>query len=159
MDQAHTSKPYRIGVIAIILDRDNNFLLIQKNSYKENEWNFLGGGREDGETLEQNLFREIKEEIGLNELDIEVVGISNHKIEYDYPPELAIKINGNKYRGQSYDQAILRFTGNKEDLNFTPEEFSEHIWVSARELSTHLVFPNQYQNHKVAIDEILPGLL
>jgi len=159
MDDNQSSKPYRKGINAIIVDGNNNFLLIQKNGYKDNEWNFLGGGREDGETLEQNLFRELKEEIGSVKSDFEIIGISTHKIEYDYPADLALKVNGGKYRGQSYDQVILRFIGNKNRLVFTTKEFRAHKWVKAEELVKHLTFPNQYKSHKKAIDELLPGII
>ena len=47
MDGNQSSKPYRKGVNAIVIDMDNNFLLIQKNGYKDSEWNFWGGGREE----------------------------------------------------------------------------------------------------------------
>jgi len=153
------TKPYRFGVNAIIIDRDNNFLLVQKNGYKDNEWNFLGGGREEGETLEQNLFREINEEIGSVKSDFEIVGVSSCKIEYDYPADTVMKIHGGKYRGQSYEQVVLRFLGNKDKLVFSSEEFRTHKWVKAEELVDHLIFPNQYHNHQKAINELMPGIL
>ena len=159
MNSKQIKKPYRRGVNAIILDENNYLLLVQKNGYKENEWNFLGGGREKGETLEQNLFRELEEEIGTKRSDFEIIGFSVHKIKYDYPPDLAPKVNGGKYRGQLYDQVILRFVGDKEKLIFTPGEFKKHKWVRAQELVKYLVFPGQYKSHKRAIDEFLPGLL
>ena len=159
MDSNKSSKPYRKGVSAIVIDKDNNFLLVQKNGYKDNEWNFLGGGRGEGETMEQNLFRELNEEIGSERSDFEIVGTSAHKIEYDYPPGTALKVHGGKYRGQSYDQVILRFVGKKDKLVFTAKEFKAHKWVKAKELVKHLIFPNQYKNHKKAIDELLPSLI
>ena len=150
------NKPYRKGVNAIILDKDNNFLIIQKKIYKENEWNFLGGGREEGETLEQNLFRELKEELDTDPDDFEIIGISPRKTKYDYPPELASKIYGGKYRGQAFEQVALRFVGDKKKLVFTPKEFRTHKWVKASELVNYLVFPNQYRDYKRIIDELLP---
>ncbi|MBP9759337.1 NUDIX domain-containing protein [Candidatus Dojkabacteria bacterium] len=156
MNEDQLNKPYRKGVNAIVVDENNDFLLIQKNGYKDNEWNFLGGGREEGETLEQNLFRELNEEIGSSESDFEMIGISTHKIEYDYPADTYLKVNGGKYRGQSYDQVVLRFIGDKNKLVFTTEEFRGHKWAKANELITHLTFPNQYKNHKSAIEELLP---
>lgn len=153
------NKPYRLGVNAIVVDNENSFLLVQKNGYKENEWNFLGGGREEGETLEQNLFRELNEEIGTTKSDFEIIGISSYKIEYDYPADTALRVNGGKYRGQSYDQVILRFIGNKSNLVFSTEEFRTHKWVRAEELESHLIFPNQFQNHQKAINELMPGIL
>ena len=159
MNYIKSNKPYRKGVSIIIVDKNNNFLLVQKNRYKDNEWNFLGGGREDSETLNQNIFRELKEEIGSERTDLEIVGVSTHKIKYDYPPDTILKIHGGKYRGQSYDQVILRLTGDKNKLIFTTEEFKKHKWVKAKELKKYLVFPNQYENHKKAIDELLPALI
>lgn len=159
MDSNQSSKPYRKGVNAIVIDMDNNFLLIQKNGYKDSEWNFLGGGREESETLEQNLFREIKEEIGSERSDFEIIGTSTHKIEYDYPPDTVLKVHGGKYRGQSYDQVVLRFIGNKDKMVFTTKEFRGHKWVKAEDLAKHLTFPNQYENYKMAIDELLPNII
>jgi len=153
------NKPYRKGVNAIIVDKNNNFLLIQKHIYKDNEWNFLGGGRKEGETLEQNLFRELKEEINVDPDDFELIGISSRKAKYDYPPELALKIHGGKYRGQAFEQVALRLIGDKKKLVFTPKEFRAHKWVKANELANCLVNPNQYQDYKKIIDELLPGII
>ena len=154
-----SDKPYRKGVNAIIIDKDNHFLLIQKNGYRENEWNFPGGGREKGETLEENLFRELKEELNVGRAEFEIIGISPYKTKYDYPAELALKINEGKYRGQSFEQVALRFIGEKKKLVFNPKEFRAHKWVKADELINYLVFPNQYQDYKKVIDSLLPGLI
>lgn len=148
--QQKENKPYRQGIIAIVIDKDNNFLLVQKNKYGDNEWNFLGGGREEGETLEQNLFRELKEEIGAEKENFQIIGISSHKIKYDYPENTVERIHKGKYRGQSYDQVILKFIGDKDDLKFNANEFKKHKWVKAGELKKYLIFPNQYKDHKKA---------
>lgn len=153
------NKPYRQGVNAIVINKDNNFLLVQKNGWRDNEWTVLGGGKEENETPEENLFRELKEEIRANKEDLKIIGLSSHKIEYAYPMELSLKINGGKYRGQSYRQFVLIFTGDKSKLVFCPKEFSNHKWVRADELRKYLVLPNQYENHKKAIDEILPDII
>ena|SRR3989344_5938090 len=153
------NKPYRQGVNAIIVDKDNNFLLVQKNAWKDNELTIPGGGRDNDETPEDNLFRELAEEIGAEKKDLNILGISSHNIEYDYPVQLSLKVNGGKYRGQSYKQFVVRFIGDKDKLIFTPEEFRGHKWVRADELHKYLVLPNQYKNHKKAIDEILPGTI
>jgi putative (di)nucleoside polyphosphate hydrolase len=150
-----TKKPYRRGVNAIVIDKENKFLLVQKCKYKDNEWNFLGGGKEESETLKQNLFRELNEEIGAKKTDFKIIGVSTHKIEYDYPTDTALKIHNGKYRGQSYEQVILRFIGDKDKLEFNPEEFKKHKWVKPDELEKHLIFPNQYSDHRKALEEVL----
>lgn len=149
------NKPYRQGVNAIVIDKENNFLLVQKNSWEDNMLTVIGGGREGDETPEENLYRELLEEIGAEKNDLEILGISSHNIEYDYPEDLSSKINGGKYRGQSYKQFVVRFIGDKDKLIFNPEEFRGHKWVKADELQKYLVLPNQYHIHKQAIDEIL----
>jgi len=152
---SNSEKPYRLGVNVIIVDTEDHFLIIQKVGYADNEWNFIGGGREEGESLEQNMYREIEEELELKESDFELVGVSTHKITYDYPAELALRVNGGKYRGQSYDQVVLRFMGDKGKIKYSEVEFRDHKWVEGSELVKYLVFPNQYDNHRVAIEEIL----
>lgn len=154
-----TDKPYRHGVNIIIIDQDDKFLIVQKNGYKDNAWSFVGGGKEEGESLDQNMYRELKEELSLNKEDFEQIGISTHKIEYDYPAEVAARVNGGKYRGQSYNQVVLRFIGDKSKIKFLADEFKNHRWIDGKKLIKHLIFPNQYQNYKSAIDELLPGLI
>lgn len=92
--------------------------MIQKNIYRDNEWTFIGGGREEGESLKENLFKEIEEETELNKNNFELLKISNKKIEYDYPKELAKKVHNSKYRGQSYNQALVKFKGDKKNQDF-----------------------------------------
>src|SRR3989344_9628017 len=108
------NKLYRQGVNAIIFDKDNNVLLVQKNAWQDNILTIPGGGRENDETPEENLFRELAEEIGAEKKDLIILGISSHNIEYDYPAELALKVNRGKYRGQSYKQFVVRFIGDKD---------------------------------------------
>jgi ADP-ribose pyrophosphatase YjhB (NUDIX family) len=50
----------------LIINEQNQLLLVKReeseNNFK-NYWSIPGGGAEDGETLEDTLFREIKEEL------------------------------------------------------------------------------------------------
>lgn len=51
-----------IHKIAAVVIQDNKFLLVRKN--KSEIWTSLGGHPEEGETEEEALIREIKEEMG-----------------------------------------------------------------------------------------------
>jgi len=53
----------------------------------------------------------------------------------------------------------LRFIGDKKKLVFIPKELSAHKWVKANELINCLINPNQYQDYKRIIDELLPGTI
>jgi putative (di)nucleoside polyphosphate hydrolase len=152
-------KPYRLGVHALIINKNNKFLVIQKNNYSEKDWTVIGGGREEGETAEENLFREIQEETNLDKSNYEIVGESMHKQEYDYPADVAAQIHGGKYRGQSYAQFLVRFTGNKEELKFDTNEIRTHKWVDFSELPIHLNFSGQYDIVRNVVEDLAPELV
>lgn len=59
-----------IPVTAAVIEKDGKVLVAKrKKAYMGYLWEFPGGKQEDGETLEECLKREIKEELGI---DIEV---------------------------------------------------------------------------------------
>ena len=68
-------------VAAVIRDEDKIFATARGYGEFKGQWEFPGGKIEPGETPQQALAREIKEE-----LDTEIgVGELIHTIEYDYP--------------------------------------------------------------------------
>jgi 8-oxo-dGTP diphosphatase len=72
-----------IEVSAALIFRDGNILITQRPStaHLGGLWEFPGGKREPGETFEQCLVREIREELG-----IEIsVGELFEEISHDYP--------------------------------------------------------------------------
>ena len=72
----------KIKVVAAVI-RDDNKIFATARGYGEfkGQWEFPGGKVEEGETPQQALVREIKEEL---DADIEV-GELIDTIEYDYP--------------------------------------------------------------------------
>lgn len=80
MSEHNTLK--RVEVVAAIIKRDNEIFATQRG-YGEFKggWEFPGGKIEEGESREQALEREIKEE-----LDVAIqVGEWIHTVEFDYP--------------------------------------------------------------------------
>lgn len=71
-----------IKVVAAIIQKENK-ILATKRGYDEfiNMWEFPGGKIESGETKEQALVREIKEELNI-EINVDKFAID---IEYQYP--------------------------------------------------------------------------
>ncbi len=57
----------------MILDGDGRLLLIKEN-YDRRRWGFPGGAVEDGETAEQAVVREVREETGVDVSVGELVG-------------------------------------------------------------------------------------
>jgi putative (di)nucleoside polyphosphate hydrolase len=149
---------YRKGVLGIIIDSDNNFLIVNLVTYNPNEWNFPGGGREKDETAENALCRELKEELNIDKEDLEILGMSKQPIKYDFPRAMIennIK-HGRKYKGQIKEQFIVRFHGDK--IKIQEEEIVKYKWVSFGELQKYLIFKNQYETSKDAIEEFLENI-
>lgn len=71
-----------IKVVAAIIQKENK-ILATKRGYGEfiNMWEFPGGKIESGETKEQAIVREIKEELNI-EINVDKFAID---IEYQYP--------------------------------------------------------------------------
>jgi 8-oxo-dGTP diphosphatase len=73
----------QIHVAAAIIHRNNQFLLSKRQSHQHqgDKWEFPGGKVESGESTEQALIRELKEEI-----DIDVTKASPfHQLSFSYP--------------------------------------------------------------------------
>ena len=65
---------YRKGVSALILNKNNEFLLVNLQSFKEEYFAVPGGGIDEGETFEDAVYREIQEELGLEKDSLVVFG-------------------------------------------------------------------------------------
>jgi 8-oxo-dGTP pyrophosphatase MutT (NUDIX family) len=63
-----------LGVAAVILDEAGRILLVHQ-SYGRRGWDLPGGGRKRGESLEQALAREVREEIGVQVSKMTLTGV------------------------------------------------------------------------------------
>lgn len=137
---------YRQSTSAVILNKLGQILIVQKSSYKDNEWDIPGGGIEENENLEVAIIRELKEELGCNKF--EMIKTSELTDRYEWPEEVINKkIAENKpvYRGQERTQFLVKFSGEDFDLKPQAEEVREIKWVFPNELTTYFVFPHQME--------------
>lgn len=98
---------YRNGVVAPVLNEDGRFLVVQHPIYKGNEWRFPGGGVGDGEDFEGALKRELKEELGIE--DVRILDESSIVARFEWPDELIEKRKNEgqpSYRGQEQRQFL-----------------------------------------------------
>ncbi len=78
------NKYIRIRIAAIILNKKNELLLVNHRKKGKSYWLFPGGGVEYGETFENALKRELKEELSLKIKKIKNLVFLNETI---YPDE------------------------------------------------------------------------
>lgn len=122
-----------------ILDAENNLLAVQLVGYLYNEWNFSGGEKKGNETPEENLARELAEELGITKKDYSIISKSSKPFQYDFTRPL-IKDYGITYLGQIKDQFVVRFIGDKYIIKILEDEITQLKWITFAELKDHLVF-------------------
>lgn len=126
------SAGYRYGV-GIILVNDNRKVFIAKRIGMA-AWQFPQGGMKEDETPEQTMYRELKEEIGLNPEDVRILASTKRWLRYRLPQRLIRRHTQPLCIGQKQKWFLLRIADPnnvKIDLcaNDSPE-FDSWAWVS-----------------------------
>lgn len=122
---------YRSGV-GIILVNANRQVFYAKRIGMD-AWQFPQGGMQENETPEQTMYRELKEEIGLNPEDVQVLGFTRRWLKYRLPGRLVRHYAKPLCIGQKQKWFLLKMLSpdSKVDLqaNDSPE-FDSWAWVS-----------------------------
>ena len=111
---------YRPNVAMIIMSSsypDKKEVFIALRNDLVNIWQFPQGGIDNGEEVQEALFRELEEEIGTNKANI--VAEFPEWISYDFPKKIAKKMK--PYKGQTQRYFLLKLD---KDANINLE--TEH---------------------------------
>ena len=95
-------------------------------------WQFPQGGMRSDETLEQSLFRELEEEIGLTSRDVQLVGRTRHWLRYRLPARYVRHNVRPLCLGQKQHWFLLKLRDPATAFRFdgTPQpEFDHWRWV------------------------------
>lgn len=110
-------------------------MLIARRNDMENQWQFPQGGIDSSETPYEAVLRELKEETGIDQKSVEILGTTQTYLQYDYPPSVMQELNVSKtwrYAGQQVQFFLIRYFGSDEDINVqnVPKpEFDAWKWV------------------------------
>lgn len=117
--------------VGIVLIRDDRQVFLGGRTGGRG-WQFPQGGVQRDESPEQALFRELKEEIGLDSADVEIAASTRGWLRYRLPRQY-VRRNGNPVCiGQKQRWFLLRFVGAESRLHFdstTEPEFERWRWV------------------------------
>ena len=122
---------YRPNVGIIIINDEQKVLLAKR--LNENAWQFPQGGINGNESTEDAMYRELKEEVGLNHNHILVIEKTKGWLRYDVPRNWIRNNSQQKYKGQKQVWFLLKFVGEDTDIflrNTTKPEFDNWKWVS-----------------------------
>ena len=118
--------------IAMIVSNGCGKVLLAKR-IGQNSWQFPQGGIDGDEAPKDALFRELKEEIGLDQKDVEILKQSSQWFKYKIPPNLQRKRSKQVCIGQKKKWFYLKLVSDesniKLDLTSNPE-FDEWQWVN-----------------------------
>ena len=151
---------YRPNVAAIVLSSDYpnkcEFMISRRNGMKRG-WQFPQGGVDKDEPIMKALLRELKEEIGTD--DVEVLAEYPDWITYDFP-----KISKGKlypYKGQTQKYFLVRLRDHKKIDLFAHEipEFEEYKFVTETELFKKATFLKRRSYRRVIDYFMKEGLL
>ena len=109
-----------INVVAAIIKKNDHFLIVQRNRKKHLglKWEFPGGKVMEGETFEEALLREIKEE-----LNIIII--------------LQDKIAEEKYKDEKIDIVLHYYLCNEKSGTIELNEHEDLAWVEKKDFDKY----------------------
>ncbi len=129
------SKKYRPNVAAVILSATYPLdckILVAQRADIAGAWQFPQGGIDSGEEPREALLRELKEEIGTDEVEI----LAEHPewLSYDFPPNL-IASKMTAFAGQTQKYFLVRLKPHaKVDINTQNPEFNDYKFIPSQEI-------------------------
>lgn len=133
-------KSYRPNVAAIILSAkypEACEIFIASRTDIKDAWQFPQGGIDDEESPKEALYRELKEEIGTD--SVEVVSEYPEWISYDFPETVANKMY--PFDGQIQKYFLVRLKNDARiDLNTRHPEFSAYKFIPYENIFDYITY-------------------
>lgn len=122
---------YRYGVGIILVNEKRQVFFAKRIGMSA--WQFPQGGMKEEESPEQTMYRELKEEIGLNPEDVKVVASSRRWLRYKLPTRLVRHYAKPLCIGQKQKWFLLQLINPNAKINLEANgdpEFDSWAWVA-----------------------------
>lgn len=119
--------------VGIILTNDQGQVLWARRVGGQDAWQFPQGGINHHETPEQALYRELGEEVGLTDTDVDVMACTRGWLRYRLPHRLIRHKAQPLCIGQKQKWFLLRLKTGEERITLDNDghaEFDDWRWVS-----------------------------
>lgn len=124
------SDGYRPNVGIIVVNKEGK--LFWGKRVRQDAWQFPQGGVRTNETPQQALFRELKEEVGLEPSDVRILGRTEDWISYDLPKHLVRHYKQPVCIGQKQIWFLLGLESGEDKIDLHSHdrpEFESWTWV------------------------------
>ena len=121
---------YRPNVGIIVMNPNGQLFWAKRVG--QNGWQFPQGGIDDGESAEAAMYRELYEEVGLKQDDVEIIGVTNGWLKYKLPEHLR-RSKQPQCIGQKQKWYLLKLVAKDDAFRFdcgSKAEFDGWRWVS-----------------------------
>tara|TARA_B100000427_G_scaffold188051_1_gene156307 strand:+ start:55 stop:528 length:474 start_codon:yes stop_codon:yes gene_type:complete len=127
--------PLRDGVGIVVLNKSNKIFVGKRIDNPKNFWQMPQGGIDPGEEYLSAALRELKEETGIESVDL--IKEIDELLTYELPQNLLGIIWKGKYRGQKQKWFIMRFNGNDKEINLNTHkpEFMDWKWIDIGDIT------------------------
>lgn len=125
--------------VGIVLTHSDGQVLLAKR-VNQPAWQFPQGGIDEGETIKDTLFRELKEELGLNQQDVEILAETKGWLSYEIPKKY--RRRSSACLGQTQKWFLLRLTADESNIvldGCDEPEFDDWCWVKYWEPIGHII--------------------
>lgn len=149
---------YRFNVGIIITDGSGHVFIGRRIGH--DTWQFPQGGTQPEESAEQTMYRELKEEIGLDPDDVEILGQTKKWISYRLPKQYIRRNSDPVVIGQKQKWFLLRLRSSEQkirlDLSDSPE-FDSWRWVAYWQPVREVIYFKRHV-YRIALKELEPLL-
>lgn len=132
---------YRLNVGIILVNDSGRVFWGRRHGH--DAWQFPQGGLAQGETALDAMFRELREEVGLDKEDIEVLGSTRRWLKYRLPKQYLRHGSEPLVIGQKQKWYLLRLVASEQkvrlDLSDSPE-FDSWRWIDYNEPPAQVIF-------------------
>ena len=121
---------FRANVGIVLMGDEGKLFLGRRRGGKG--WQFPQGGMRHGESAEESLFRELREEVGLEPRDVRLLGQTEHWLRYRLPQRFVRREQEPLCVGQKQRWFLLQLASGEEGIRFDltdQPEFDRWRWV------------------------------